>query len=104
MSEITKEDLARVYNPFDVVTNSLGSVGYISEVNINECQEVFKHQVSYAVEWLVVQQANHRDNRHAWFEHEELTVHNNLFSIIAKGACHPFGSGRRTVEMLEGRN
>ena len=23
---------------------------------------------------------------------------------IAKGACHPFGSGERTVEMLEGRN
>ncbi len=95
MYEITKETLVWAYKPFDVVTNKGGDVGFIQEVSVNDCQDSPEHQISYAVNWLVG-----NEYKHAWFDHEELTVHCNLFVKIAESSCHPAGGGAESVRSL----
>lgn len=95
MSKATKETLKKAYKPFDVVTDGCGSVGFIGEVSVNECQENFDGQISYSVVWLVGKQT-----KRSWFSHAELKVECNLFVKIAENMCHPFGDNARMVSKL----
>ncbi len=38
MSKATDQTLDECYKPFDIVKSKKGSVGYIKEVSVNECQ------------------------------------------------------------------
>ena len=96
MSEITKETLEKVHKPFDFVESKIGSVGYIQEVAINDCQEGFDDQVSYSVNWII----DKANEKNAWWNHEELTVHGNIFKEIAKCACHPFGKYEDLIDRI----
>lgn len=95
MSEVTNKTLQWAYKPFDIVTDEKGNVGFIQEVSVNSCQDTPNSQISYAVSWLV------GDNyKHAWFDHDELTKHCNLFVKIAEASCHPSGSNSYSVQSL----
>jgi hypothetical protein len=95
MSEVTKETLEWANKPFDIVTNEKGNVGFIQEVSVNDCQSTPESQISYAVNWMV------GDNyKHAWFDHDELTVHGNILIKIAECACHPMGHNDSSVQKL----
>ncbi len=95
MYEIKQETLNNAYKPFDVVTNKNGDVGFIQEVSVNDCQDEPSRQISYAVNWLVGD-----EYKHACFDHEELTLHCNIFVKIAEIACHPFGDNSSKVQSL----
>lgn len=97
MYKIEPETLAKCYRPYDVVSDKDGNVGFIQEVNLNECQVGFNDQVSYAVCWLVG-----NNTKHAWFSHADLDRHSNIFDKIARASCHPFGSGHRSMDLLNG--
>ena len=86
MYEITEETKRKSYKPYDVVTDNSSNVGFIQEVSVNHCQQSFNAQISYAVNWLTGD-----NDKHAWFDHNELTVHCNLFVKIAESSCHPMG-------------
>lgn len=107
MNTIKKETLNWAYKPFDVVTNSdkgklkfgdAMDVGLIREVNVNNCQDEPKHQITYAVNWLILN--DRKLVKSAWFDHDELTYHCNLLIEIAKMACHPFGHNKEHVQTL----
>lgn len=95
MYEVTKETIANAYRPFDIVTDEDGNVGFIKEVSVNDCQTDPKHQISYAIRWLIGNAV-----KCAWFKHEELTFHKNLLICIAEESCHPFGRGKEWVDTL----
>lgn len=95
MYKIKQKTLNNAYKPFDVVTNRKGDVGFIQEVSVNDCQPDPKHQIRYAVKWLVG-----HEYKHAWFVHKELTMHCNLFVKIAESACHPMGRNESKVQSL----
>ena len=95
MYEVKEETLKWAYKPYDVVTNENGDVGFIQEVSVNSSQSHPEHQISYAVEWMVGDVS-----KHAWFSHNELTVHCNIFIKIAESSCHPMGSNSRAVKDL----
>lgn len=95
MYEILEETLKNAYKPYDVVSDSKGNVGFISEVSVNSGQSKPEYQISYCVNWMV------GDNRkYAWFNHCELTKHCNIFVKIAEQSCHPFGSNASKVKNL----
>ena len=91
----TKGAIEKAYKPFDVVTCENGSVGFIQEVSINACQQTTDGQLSYAVHWIVG-----KETKHAWWDHEELTPHCNLFVEVSKAMCHPFGNNEQFVAKL----
>ena len=76
---ISEETINEAHKPFDVVTNKKGDVGYIKEVNLNDCQTEIRWQRSYHVKWLVGDEF-----KVAWFEHEELEVYFNLLISIPR--------------------
>lgn len=94
MYKVEDKTIIEAYKPFDVVTSKEGSVGFIQEVNVNNCQEHPASQISYSVNWLI------GHDRSAWFNHDELERHCNLFVEIAKCACHPSGGYARDVEKI----
>lgn len=89
------KDINKCYRPYDIISDKSGNVGFIQEVDINENQNEFKHQVSYCVIWLVGEGV-----KNAWYNHSELTKHCNLFVEIAKASCHPFGNNEFHVNDL----
>ncbi len=95
MYEIKQETLDFAYKPFDVVTNDGGAVGFISEVSVNSSQPSPEQQIGYHVVWLVG-----AETKVAWFSHQELTWHANIFVEIAKANCHPSSSNAVYVETL----
>lgn len=95
MYEVKKETLQNAYKPFDIVTNKRGSVGFIREVDVNDSQDNPKHQISYAVNWLVG-----KEYKCAWFSQDELIRHCNLFIKISQSACHQSGDNASNVESL----
>jgi len=90
--EIEEMQYIKAHKPFDIVECN-GCFGYIQEVNINDGQ-VKDDQISYAVHWF------NGSERFAWFDHDELKVHCNLFVEIAKDTCHPFGNNKKHVKRL----
>lgn len=94
MYQVTEETLKEAYKPFDIVSDSNGSVGFIREVSVNSCQPD-GHQISYAIEWLFGSTV-----KVAWFDHSELKRHCNLMLKIAEGLCHPFGNNKEYVSKL----
>lgn len=91
MTEITKESYKKAHKPYDVVTikNHTG-VALITEVNCNRCQDEFKYQISYSVQWLI--KGTHSkgepfSSKNSWYNHEELKVHSNIFMVIAMTSC-----------------
>ena len=95
MYKVEKETLKKAYKPFDVVSDKNGSVGYIRETNVNNCQESFDWQLSYAVTWLVGP-----TTKSAWFHHNDLTVHSNLMFSFMKDMTNNFSNSARYVEHL----
>lgn len=96
MSKATRETLNKVHKPFDFVESKKGSFGYVQEVNINECQEGFDNQVSYAINWV-----KNVDNEHnAWWNHNDLKVIGNMFKEISKCAVHPFGNNEEWIDKI----
>jgi len=81
------------HKPFDIVTDKNGNVGFIQEVNIN-CDQ---NDVTYAVQWLIGY-----GGKIAWFEHDELTSHCNVFIKVAECACHAFGGNKKNVKDIFG--
>jgi hypothetical protein len=92
---IEKETFKKAFKPFDIVTNKNGDVGFIQEVSVNDCQEGFYDQISYAVNWLVG-----NETKHAWFDHNELTAHCNLFIKISENVCNSTGNSAEFVTPL----
>ena len=78
---VSEKTLKNAYKPYDIVTDKNGNVGFIQEVDINDCQPE-THQISYSVEWIVGQ-----GEKTAWYNHEELTKHCNIFVKIAECSC-----------------
>lgn len=95
MKEVSDETLKLAYKPFDIVTDQLGNVGFIWEVNVNRCQPLPENQISYSVKWIVGNQS-----KVAWFDHNELKKHGNIQIKIAECMCHPFGNNSKHVEKL----
>ena len=95
MYEVTKETLKNSYKPFDVVSTKNGDVGFIDEVNINSDQSDPKYQIKYSVKWLV-----DSENKVAWWNHKELTLHCNLFIKIAECTCHSSSRNSNKVQSL----
>ncbi len=93
MYEITEKTLKDSYKPYDIVTDKSGNVGFIQEVNINECQPE-PCQISYSVEWLI------GNSHNAWYSRSELEKHCNIFVKIAECSCHPFGNNKKEVKKL----
>ena len=93
MHKVSKETLKNCFRPYDVVTDKDGTVGFIREVSINECQPENSTQIQYAVNWLVGD-----NNKTAWFDHSELKSHCNLFVKIAESSCHPMGHNKKWVK------
>lgn len=98
MYKVKNEALKKCHKPFDVVTNKDGDVGFIEEVNVNSCQEDHDFRISYSVNWMVGNK-----NKHAWFMHDELTAHCNIFVEIAKASCNSHGNNSRFVESIFGK-
>ena len=46
MTKISVQTLKNSYKPYDIVTNKKGDVGFIDEVNMNECQDTPENQIS----------------------------------------------------------
>lgn len=92
---IKAETIEEAHKPYDVVTDKAGNVGFIQEVNLNDCQTHPYQQVSYAVNWLVG-----RGDKHAWYHTEDLEVHTNIFKEIAKSSCHAMGHSANAVDVL----
>jgi hypothetical protein len=91
MSKITKESYKKAHKPYDVVTikNHTG-VALITEVGCNECQDEFDDQIQYSVMWLVKgvhSEGEPYSSKNAWYNHDELKVHSNIFMVIAKASC-----------------
>ncbi len=96
MGKATKETLNKVHKPYDFVESKKGSLGFIEEVSINECQNGFDNQVSYAVNWI----KHVAYEKGAWWRHEDLTVLGNLFKEIAKCSVHPSGTNRCMIDKI----
>lgn len=96
MNKIKKETFDSFYKPFDVVELKDGSVAYISEVSVSPHQSDPKHQVSYAISFLIQKGYN----KVAWYDHDELKVHCNLFVKIAEGSACSMGSSEEWVKKL----
>jgi len=95
MYKIEDSTLRNAYKPYDIITDKKGNVGFIQEVNVNTCQESPDWQIQYAVDWMVGD-----NDTHAWFDHNELTKHGNIFIKIAENSCHPSGDSKRWVQEL----
>jgi hypothetical protein len=95
MGTVTDETINWAHKPFDIVTDDKGNVGFIQEVGVSDCQDEPVHQISYAVEWMVG-----GEHKHAWFDHDELTVHGNILVKIAECSCHPSGQNKSSVKRL----
>lgn len=94
MYSVTDDTIKWSYKPYDLVENlDDGSIGFIQEVNINECQVTPNEQISYAVEWMIGP-----CTKHAWFKHDELKKHCNIFQKIAEASCHGAGGGAYKVK------
>jgi len=96
MSKATKETLSKVHKPFDFVESKKGSLGYIQEVSVNECQDGFDNQVSYYVNWI----KNVAHEHNAWWNHNDLSVLGNMFKEIAKCSVHPFGNNKGVIDKI----
>lgn len=94
MDADVSEALRIAMKPYDVISYQ-GAVGYIEEVDINQCQDELQHQLSYSVNWLV--KCSHKS---AWFNHGELKYECNLFQKIAVSSCHPMGNNKKWVKEL----
>ena len=86
----------QAHKPFDIVSNDKGSVGFIQEVSINSGQ-LNEEKFSYAVCWLTGD-----ERKTAWFDHDELNSHCNLFVKMAQKTCHPAGNNSKHVKSLLG--
>jgi len=91
------EALNKSYKPYDIVSDKNGSVGFIQEININDCQSEIEWQLTYAVKWFY---GNNR--KHAWFCHEKLEKHGNIFEEIALASIHPFGTNKEYTKVILG--
>lgn len=94
MYEVTEKTLKDALKPFDIISIKNGSVGYITEVSVNTCQPT-GHQIGYSITWLVG-----NENKSAWWDHEELTFHCNIFIKIAEDCCHNIGRNQGMVQKL----
>jgi hypothetical protein len=72
-------------------------VALITEVSCNGCQYGFKDQISYSVTWITG-----KENKVSWFNHDEITVHSNIFMVIAEKSCHAFGTNESKVKKVLG--
>ena len=97
MSYSPDKSLKKAFKPFDVVTDNDGNVGFISEVRINTCQPSVKSQLGYSVTWLVIIEGTPHS---AWYGHNELESHCNLFVKIAEQSCSPHGNNAKYVKQL----
>lgn len=93
MYEVQEDTYAKAYKPYDVVSKN-GCFGHITEVSVNTCQKEPNHQIQYAVTWY------NGIMKYAWFSHDELAFHCNLFVKIAEASCHPHGHNSKHVEKL----
>ena len=97
MKDDINDSISKAYKPYDIVTvTKCEGVGIIKEVNVTECQPVFKHQIQYHIEWLTG-----NEHKNAWFNHDEITVHSNMLLKIAQMSCGDWGSRRHIKKLLE---
>lgn len=76
------------YKPYDIVSSTFGAVGFIQEVNVNS--------KTYAVNWFF------GGLKYAWWKHDELTRHCNMFVKIAESSCNVNGNCKEYVSQLMG--
>ena len=88
--------IEKSYKPYDIVSDEVGNVGFIQEVNLN----ISNGFSSYSIEWLVIREG--RSPKSAWWDHRHLVKHCNMFTKIAEVSCHPMGSGSKDVVDLMG--
>jgi hypothetical protein len=94
MYEVKETTLIGALKPFDIVSIENGAVGYVREVSVNDCQADAKNQIRYAVNWLIGY------GKTAWWDHNDLKYHCNLFVKIAEDACHNMGRNEARVQEL----
>jgi hypothetical protein len=92
-----EEAIKKSYKPYDIVSDKNGSVGFIQEVSVNDGRSNPQDQLSYAVKWFYG-----NNIKHAWFYHEELEKHGNIFEEIALASLHPFGTGKKYTKIILG--
>ena len=100
MSEITKESYRKAHKPYDVITiKGFKGVAIIKETSCNSCQDGFEDQIHYSVAWLTG-----KEGKMAWFKHDEITVHSNIFIVIAELSCHSFSANCDVKNVLGNLN
>lgn len=99
MYKVSEEALKKAYKPFDLVRFPDGELAYISEVNVNVCQESPEAQISYSVNFITENKANHKN---AWYHYqtEAFEVLANIFVLIGQSACHNMGNSQQWVERI----
>jgi len=85
-----EEMLKEAYKPYDVVTKD-GNTGFITEVGLN-LSGWFVH---YSVCWIVGD-----ETICAWFSHNELEKHCNMFVKIAETSCGAGGGNSRYCKKM----
>ena len=91
-----KDILKNTHKPFDFVESKKGSIGFITEVSISECQDGFNDIVDYSVIWI----KNIDNEPNSWWKHSSLNVIGNMFNEIAKCTVHPFGGNEKYIDEL----
>lgn len=77
------------FQPYDIVQiKGTSYLSIVTEVNLNQCQDMDEHQWSFSV----VHIDKNCPEKNSWYSSEELIYMNNIFEIIAKKSKHPFGS------------
>lgn len=100
MSEITEETYRKTHKPYDVITiKGYEGVALIKEVSCNSCQDGFEDQIKYSVAWITG-----KEGKMAWFDHDEITVHSNIFMVIAQLSCHSFSGNDKVKNVLGNLN
>ena len=90
----------KAHKPYDVITiKGFEGVAIINETSCNSCQDGFEDQISYSVEWLTG-----KEHKIAWFRHDDITVHSNIFIVIAELSCHSFSASGNVKNVLGNLN
>jgi len=87
--------ITKTFKPFDIVQLSCGSVGMVSEVNINQCQPDVKQQIKYSLIPLAGP-----NTTVAWFYHSDLKYCCNIMLKIAQKMCHAHGQNQEFVQTI----
>lgn len=77
----------RIPQPLDFVKTELGNIGIITEQNTIDSRH------TYSIEFIGG--GNPDNEKNSWWDEGQLSVIDNLPSILARNLIHPFGLGKK---------